>query len=91
MKEFKDQGCVKAKDLKDRDVKTFELDRLTNLEITNQKFECPKGYNIEENYRYCFGIINPDNEEPQNILSSFDPFQRKYIKAYLFMEHRKLL
>ena len=60
MKEFKNRWYVIAKDLKDGNVKTFALDRLTNLEITNGKFEYPKDYNIEENYRYCFGIINPN-------------------------------
>lgn len=81
MKEFKNRWYVIAKDLKDGNVKTFALDRFTNLEITNRKFEYPKDYNIGETYRYCFGIINPNNEEPQNILLSFDPFQGKYIKS----------
>ncbi|MDQ2720667.1 MAG: WYL domain-containing protein [Bacteroidota bacterium] len=81
MKEFKNRWYVMAKDLKDGKVKSFALDRLTNLEITNRKFEYPKDYNIEEKYRYCFGIINANNEEPQNILLSFDPFQGKYIKS----------
>ena len=80
-----------AKDLKDGNVKSFALDRLTNLEITNQKFEYPKDYNIEENYRYCFGIINPNNEEPQNILLSFDPFQGKYIKSLPLHETQEIV
>ena len=91
MKEFKNRWYVIARDLKDRNVKTFALDRLTNLEITNRKFEYPKDYNIEENYRYCFGIINPNNEEPQNILLSFDPFQGKYIKSLPLHETQQIV
>ena len=91
MKEFKNRWYVIAKDLKDGNVKTFALDRLTNLEITNGKFEYPKDYNIEENYRYCFGIINPNNEEPQNILLSFDPFQGKYIKSLPLHETQQIV
>jgi len=91
MKEFKNRWYVMAKDLKDRNVKSFALDRLTNLEITNRKFEYPKDYNIEEKYRYCFGIINPNNEEPQNILLSFDPFQGKYIKSLPLHETQQIV
>ena len=80
-----------SKDLKDEKIKSFALDRLTNLEITNHKFEYLKEYNIEENYRYCFGIINPENEEPQNILLSFDPFQGKYIKSLPLHETQEIV
>jgi proteasome accessory factor B len=91
MKGFKNRWYVIAKDLKDGNVKTFALDRLTNFEITNRKFEYLKDYNIEENYRYCFGIINPNNEEPQNILLSFDPFQGKYIKSLPLHETQQIV
>ena len=57
------------------------LDRLTELEITRQNFHYPENYNIEEQYRYCFGIISPTDEAPQEIVLSFDPFQGKYIKT----------
>ena len=80
-----------SKDLKDEKIKSFALDRLTNLEITNHKFEYPKEYNMEENYRYCFGIVNPENEEPQNILLSFDPFQGKYIKSLPLHETQEIV
>ena len=81
LKEFKNRWYVMAKDRKDGNIKSFALDRLTHLEITNQKFEYPVTYNIEESYRYCFGIISPNDEKPQDIILSFEPFQGKYIKT----------
>ena len=81
LKEFKNRWYVMAKDSRDGNIKSFAFDRLTDLEITNQKFEYPVTYNIEENYRYCFGIISPNDEKPQEIILSFDPFQGKYIKT----------
>lgn len=81
LKEFKNRWYLLAKDGKDSNIKSFALDRLTNLEITNTPFEFPATFNIEENYRYCFGIISPNGEEPQEIILSFDPFQGKYIKS----------
>jgi len=81
LKEFKNRWYTIAKDNKDNNIKSFALDRLTNLEITNQTYQYPDNYSIERSYRYCFGIISPNGEEPQDIILSFDPFQGKYIKT----------
>jgi len=81
LKEFKNRWYLMAKDSKDNNIKSFALDRLTNLGITNHTFKYPDNYSIEQSYRYCFGIISPNDEEPQDIILSFDPFQGKYIKT----------
>ena len=91
LKEFENRWYLMAKDQKDGNVKSFALDRLSNLEITRTKFEHPKNYNIEENYRYCFGIINPNDEEPQDILLSFNPVQGKYIKSLPLHETQEVV
>ena len=81
LKEFKNRWYIMARDNKDDRIKSFALDRLTNLFITNRKYKLSESYNIEESFRYCFGIISPDDMEPQEIILSFDPFQGKYIKS----------
>lgn len=81
LKEFKNRWYIMAKDSKDNNIKSFALDRLTNLEITNQNYQYPDNYSIEQSYRYCFGIISPNDEVPQDIILSFDPLQGKYIKS----------
>jgi predicted DNA-binding transcriptional regulator YafY len=81
LKEFKNRWYVMGKDGNDKMVKSFALDRLSNLEITNNPFQFPANYNIEENYRYCYGIISPNDEVPQDVILSFTPFQGKYIKT----------
>jgi predicted DNA-binding transcriptional regulator YafY len=91
LKEFKNRWYIMAKGSKDNNIKSFALDRLTNLEITNQTFQYPKNYNIEQTYRYCFGIISPNDEEPQDIILSFDPFQGKYIKTLPLHETQQIL
>lgn len=91
MKEFKNRWYVLVKDCHDGHVKSFALDRLSNLEITNSRFQTPATYNIEENYRYCFGIISPTGETPQEILLSFDPFQGKYIKTLPLHETQQIV
>lgn len=81
LKEFKNRWYIMAKDNKDAHIKSFALDRLSHLEITNRSFQHPAHSNLEERYRYCFGIISPLDEEPQDIILAFEPFQGKYIKT----------
>ncbi len=91
LKEFKNRWYIIAKDSKDNNIKSFALDRLTNLEITNQTYQYPGNYSIEQSYRYCFGIISPNDEEPQDIILSFDPFQGKYIKTLPLHDTQQVL
>lgn len=79
LKEFKNRWYVLAKDLKDEDLKTFALDRLTELEITKNNFSFPKNFDLNLHFEHCFGIIGPNNQKPQEIILSFEPFQGKYI------------
>ena len=67
--------------MKDNRIKTFGLDRMTNLEITSTKFQSPESYNPEETFRHSFGIINGGDKEPQKIILSFSIDQGKYIKS----------
>ena len=91
LKEFKSRWYVLAKDHKDNNIKSFALDRLTNLEITNKTFIYPEIYNIEESYRYCFGIISPSDQEPEEIILTFDPIQGKYIKSLPLHHSQQIL
>lgn len=91
LKEFKNRWYVIAKDKKDEAIKIFALDRLSNPEITSQKFRYPRGFNVEEYFRYCFGIVSPIGQEPQDIILSFTPFQGKYIKTLPLHTTQKIL
>jgi predicted DNA-binding transcriptional regulator YafY len=91
LKEFKNRWYIMAKDSKDNNIKSFALDRLTTLEITNQTYQYPDNYSIEQSYRYCFGIISPNEEEPQDIILSFNPFQGKYIKTLPLHDTQQVL
>lgn len=91
LKEFKNRWYVLANDLKDNQVKSFALDRLTDLEITKKRFQFPKDFNVTEHYKYCFGIISPNGLKPQEVILSFDPHQGKYIKSLPLHESQEIL
>lgn len=61
------------------------------LAITNQTYQYPDNYSIEQSYRYGLGIISPNDEEPQEIILSFDPFQGKYIKSLPLHDTQQVL
>lgn len=91
LKEFKNRWYVLAKDLKDNRVKSFALDRLTELEITKKNFQLPNNFNTNEHFKFSFGIISPNEHEPQEVILSFDPFQGKYIKTLPLHESQVIL
>ena len=91
LKEFKNRWYLLAVDHKDQSMKTFALDRLTNLEITRRKFHFPRKFDVNSYFEHCFGIISPDDDTPQEIVLSFDPFQGKYIKSLPLHESQEIL
>lgn len=90
LKEFKNRWYLMAKDTKDNLIKSFALDRLSNLEL-EKKFNYSDHYDIEGLYQHCFGIISPNAEKPQNIVLSFNHFQGKFIKTLPLHHSQKIL
>lgn len=91
LKEFKNRWYLVALDHKGLRIKTFALDRLTDLEITKRKFQHPQKFDVNEYFKHCFGIISADDEEPQEVVLSFEPFQGKYIKSLPLHESQEVL
>ena len=42
-------------------------------------------------YKYCFGVINPNQQKQQEINLSFNPHQGKYIKTLPLHESQQIL
>ena len=42
-------------------------------------------------FRYCFGLINPDDAQPEEVILSFKPEQGRYIKSYPIHESQAVL
>ncbi len=91
LKEFKSRWYVLAKDLKDQHLKTFGLDRISNLEITKEKFQFPADFNVNEYYHDYFGIISDPDVKPQTVILSLDPLQGRYIKSLPLHESQQVV
>lgn len=91
LKEFRNRWYILANDLKDNQVKSFALDRLSDLDITKKRYQLSVDFNVNEHYKYCFGIISPNGHSPEEVELSFDPFQGKYIKTLPLHESQQIL
>lgn len=91
LKEFRNRWYLLANDLKDSQVKSFAFDRLSELEISNKRFQPNENFDVNQYYKYCFGIISPSDHELQEVILSFDPFQGKYIKSLPLHETQEIL
>jgi len=91
LKEVQNRWYVLARDVKDGRDKTFALDRVSELQITTDKFLLQPGLLPGEKFRDCFGIISPGNEEPCDVILSFTPLQGKYIKTLPLHHSQQIL
>ncbi|MDP1622707.1 MAG: WYL domain-containing protein [Bacteroidales bacterium] len=91
LKESKGRWYLLAKDRNDRKVKTFGLDRILDFQTTPGCFDYPVNLDVNEMFRYCFGVINPDDDQPEEIILSFEPDQGKYVKSYPIHESQVIL
>ncbi len=81
LKEARFRWYLIAKDTKDQKIKTFGLDRITQLDITKKGFAEITGYNPEKAFQHCFGVINTEDKKPEKIVLSFTLMQANYIKS----------
>ncbi|MEI7663850.1 MAG: WYL domain-containing protein [Bacteroidota bacterium] len=91
LKESKGRWYLLARDRNDRRIKTFGLDRILDFQATPTRFDYPASLDVNGMFRFCFGVINPDNASPEEIILSFEPEQGKYIKSYPIHESQTIL
>ena len=92
LKEFRNRWYLLAneKDGKDFILKTFGLDRISDLEISNSTFK-PQKIDIEKYFINSFGIIYSEDEQPEEIVLSFDSEQGQYINTLPMHHSQKVL
>ena len=79
VKESQQRWYLVALDKKDNIVKTFGLDRISNLKITDTKFK-PINYNVEKEFQHAFGVVT--NSPVEEIILEFSDKQGNYIKTF---------
>lgn len=88
IKESQQRWYLIAWDKKDGNIKTFGLDRISNLMITDTKFK-PIPYNIEKTFQHAFGVVT--NEAAVKIILEFSWQQGNYMKSFPLHESQSIL
>lgn len=88
IKESHQRWYLVALDKKDDIVKTFGLDRITNLTVTDTKFK-PILYNVEKEFQHAFGVETYSPAE--KIVLQFSNQQGNYIKTFPLHESQQII
>ena len=75
-------------DKKNDVVKTFGLDRISNLKITETKFK-PLAFNVEKEFQHAFGVETYEGAE--KVLLEFSKQQGNYIKTFPLHESQRIV
>lgn len=91
LKEYKYRWYLIALDTSREDaIRTFGLDRMSDLNMTAKSFTIPKTMDIPNLFKHCFGIIYNEGE-PEDIILSLTPFQAKYVKSLPMHSSQRIL
>ena len=80
VKIFKQLWYVIGLNVKDNLIKTYSLDRMSNLNLLQDTFDMPDNINPSEFFKDCFGIITNQNSAKRIVLR-VEPTQAKYFRA----------
>lgn len=88
IKESQQRWYLLALDKKDEKIKTFGLDRISSLVITDTKFKALP-YNVEKAFQHAFGVET--YEAVTKIVLEFSWQQGNYIKSFPLHESQRIL
>ncbi len=91
LKEFKSRWYLVGNDTANNKVKTYGLDRISDLEIEKAKFVIPNEFNYDKYYKDSFGIITIEDIKPVEVLLLFQPITGQYIKSMPLHHSQKVL
>jgi predicted DNA-binding transcriptional regulator YafY len=80
VKIFKQLWYVVGMNVKDGMIKTYALDRMSKLVITQDTFKMPEGFDPVDFFKDCFGITT-SHTAAKDIVLRVSPTQAKYFRA----------
>lgn len=77
---FKQLWYVIGYNLKDKKIKTYSLDRMSNVTINPETFKMPTDFNGNTYFKNCFGVMTSKGKAKKIILK-VTPNKAKYLRA----------
>jgi len=91
LKEYRNRWYLISFDRAKNDVITYALDRISDLEITEEKAVKPSDFDPEKYFKYAVGISANNNSSPENIVFKAENVAAKYIDSQPFHISQKVL
>ncbi len=89
LKEYRNRWYVIGKDMDGAKVKTFGLDRISDLSVRENYFTVDKNFDPEVLFKYSFGITA--GGKPQKVVLRFAPQEGRYVKAQPLHPTQKII
>lgn len=89
LKEYRNRWYIIGKDVDGGRVKTFGLDRISDLSIRENYFTIDKSFDPEVLFKYSFGITA--GGKPERIVLKFAPQEGRYVKAQPLHPTQKII
>ena len=80
LKIFKQRWYVTGRNVKEDSIKTYALDRMSDVSILTSKYQIPEWFDAETYFRDSFGIMFTQGEV-KNVVIKADVRQAKYLRA----------
>lgn len=82
LKQHRGRWYLIAKDTNNSSIKCFGLDRVKDIDFSNDLYDYPLNFTLNEYFKYSFGIYRPVDKEPVDVVLSFQALKGQYIKTY---------
>ncbi len=80
LKLWRQRWYMTGRNTKEDTIKTYALDRMTDVKVAGQKFTIPDDFDVEAYFRDSFGIVFSHGEAKKVVLKT-DARQAKYFRA----------
>jgi predicted DNA-binding transcriptional regulator YafY len=81
LKECRGRWYVLGRTVGQQDMKSYGLDRISNLVITEERFKKEMSIDMAEKFRYSWGIYSSEEYPVEDVVLSFDAEDGRYLKS----------
>ena len=81
VKLFRQRWYMVANSVYEDKIRIYSLDRVLDLQLTEEPFKYPKKFNPEDYFKGCFGIIHDDEIEVETVKLKVNADQANYMRS----------
>lgn len=91
IKEYRGRWYIVGKVKENNELRTFALDRINKLEILNTQFEKDEKIDVNEKFKYSYGIYSSDEYPIEEVVLSFDVNDGRYLKSLPLHDSQEII